>query len=64
MIRQEGPPQQGPFEDQEETLKATQEAVEEDFPMAEEEDHREEDTQEEATKIGRASCRERVSSPV
>ena len=49
MIRQEDPPQQVPFEDQEETPEVTQEAVEEDSPMEEEEDHQEEDIQEEAT---------------
>ena len=49
MIRQEDLPQQVPFEGQEETLKVTQEAVEEDFPMEVEEDHQAEDTQEEAT---------------
>ena len=50
MICQEDPPQQGPFEGQEETLEATQEAVEEDFPMEEEEDHQEEEYRtEEAT---------------
>ena len=47
MIRQEDLPQQDPFEGQEETLEATQEAVEEDFPMEEGEDHQAEDTQEE-----------------
>ena len=49
MIRQEDLPQQVPFEGKEEILEATQEAVEEDFPMEAEEDHQVEDNQEEAT---------------
>ena len=49
MTRQEDPPQQGPFEGQEETLEAIQEAMEEDSPMEAEEDHQAEDNQEGAT---------------
>src|ERR1700727_735280 len=51
MIRPEDPPQQVPFEGQEETLEVTQEAGEEDFPMEEEEDHQAEDTREGVTTI-------------
>ena len=39
MTHQEDPLRQVPFEGQEETLGVTQEVVEEDFPMEEEEDH-------------------------
>ena len=50
MIHQEDPLRQVHFEDQEGTQEATQEVVEEDFPMEEEEDHQEEEYRtEEAT---------------